>query len=556
MDIEAFRKAGYQAVDAICDYYTKIREMPVNSTVEPGYLVKLLPDHAPEKGEEFSVIAKDFQEQIMPGITHWQHPSFFAFFPSITNFESILADMYATSVSNPGFNWNCSPACTELEMVVMDWAAKLFGLESVFHGSSGAGGGIILGSASEACLTVAVAARERCLRILTEEAVTSKGIQGNGKTVKDLARGTGIMTGANGARVKATQVVIPEELRARCTPNMVMYGSTHTHSIGKKAAIILGLHFRALPTYRKDEYALRADTVRQALEEDTQKGLIPFMLSTFSAEFILGLPQHLSSGESPSVATIGTTNTGTIDHIAEIGAVLKDFPTTFLHIDAAWGGVCLALPELRQTLQLDAINTYAHSFSTNFHKWGLVAFDATALWVRDRELLTSALDVTPAYLRTAQGDSGSVIDYRNWQLALGRRFRSLKVWFVLRSYGVEGYQKHLRGGLEMANLLEKMIQGSPDFELLVPKSLALLVFRYHPSDRQYSQSELNDLNKQLHATLASRGDIILTQTVLPADDGEEGTFCIRFALGNARTEEQDVIHAWNLVVRLARELRK
>ncbi|KAJ9109258.1 hypothetical protein QFC21_000587 [Naganishia friedmannii] len=508
MDIEAFRKAGYQAVDAICDYYTKIREMPVNSTVEPGYLVKQLPDHAPEKGEEFAVIAKDFQEQIMPGITHWQHPSFFAFFPSITNFESILADMYATSVSNPGFNWNCSPACTELEMVVMDWAAKLFGLETSYHGSSGAGGGIILGSASEACLTVAVAARERCLRILTEGTVSQNGHHVNGPAGGNSNGSNGVTTGVDGARVKATQVVIPDDLRASSTPKM--------------AAIILGMEFRALPTYRKDDYALRADVVRMALEEDAKEGLIPFMLN----------------------------------HIADIGAILKDFPTTYLHVDAAWAGVCLALPELRQTLQLDPINEYAHSFSTNFHKWGLVAFDATALWVRDRELLTSALDVTPAYLRTAQGDSGSVIDYRNWQLALGRRFRSLKVWFVLRSYGVEGYQKHLRGGLEMANVLEKMIQGSLDFELLVPKSLALLVFRYHPCDRQYSQTELNDLNRRLHASLATRGDIILTQTVLPAENGEEGTFCIRFSLGNARTEKKDVVQGWELVVRLANELEK
>ncbi|KAJ9116568.1 hypothetical protein QFC20_000500 [Naganishia adeliensis] len=501
MDIEAFRKAGYQAVDAICDYYTKIREVPVNSTVEPGYLVKQLPDHAPVKGEDFSVIARDFQEQIMPGITHWQHPSFFAYFPSITNFESILADMYATSVSNPGFN---------LEMVVMDWAAKLFGLDPVFHGNSGIGGGIILDQVKEKNTTV------------------------NGSFEDDFAEGTGVTTGVDGARVKATQVIIPEELRADRTSKMVMYGSTQTHSIGKKAAIILGMEFRALPTYKKDQYALRADVVREALAEDSKKGLIPFML----------------------IATVGSTNTGTIDHIMAIGQVLQDFPTVFLHVDAAWAGVCMALPELRAQLQLDAINKYAHSFSTNFHKWGLVAFDATALWVRDRELLTSALDVTPAYLRTAQGDAGAVIDYRNWQLALGRRFRSLKVWFVLRSYGVEGYQKHLRGGLEMADFLEKMIQDSPDFELLVPKSLALLVFRYHPQDREYTQQELNALNQKLHAALASRHDIILTQTVLPAEDGEEGTFCIRFSLGNARTEKQDVEKGWDLVGKLAHDVTK
>ncbi|KAI5451978.1 hypothetical protein NCC49_001277 [Naganishia albida] len=534
MDIEAFRKAGYQAVDAICDYYANIREVPVNSTVEPGYLVKQLPDHAPEKGEDFSVIARDFQEQIMPGITHWQHPSFFAYFPSITNFESILADMYATSVSNPGFNWNCSPACTELEMVVMDWAAKLFGLDPIFHGNSGVGGGIILGSASEACLTIAVAARERCLRVLVEDRPAEKATAANGSFEDDFARGTEVKTGVDGARVHASQVIIPEVLRANSTPKMVMYGSTQTHSIGKKAAIILGMEFRALPTYKKDQYALRADVVRKALTEDSKKGLIPFML----------------------IATVGSTNTGTIDHILEIGAVLQDFPTVFLHVDAAWAGVCMALPELRTQLQLEAINKHAHSFSTNFHKWGLVAFDATALWVRDRELLTSALDVTPAYLRTAQGDAGAVIDYRNWQLALGRRFRSLKVWFVLRSYGVEGYQKHLRGGLEMADFLEKMIQDSPDFELLVPKSLALLVFRYHPQDREYTQAELNTLNQKLHASLASRSDIILTQTVLPAEDGQEGTFCIRFSLGNARTEKEDVEKGWNLVVKLAHDVAR
>lgn len=376
MDIEQFRKAAYQAIDHICDYYYSLEKQSVVSQVEPGYLSKLLPDHPPAQGESMEAITADFHNHILPGITHWQHPSFFAYYPSIASFESILGDLYAGSISNPGFNWACSPASTELEAIVMDWSARLLGLDEKFLTASGKGGGVLQTTASDAALLATVVARTNYTKLHPGVAMEK----------------------------------------------LVIYGTTQTHSLGAKAALILGVHFRALEVKAEDNFSLRGSTLQAALDEDREKGLHPYIL----------------------IATVGTTSSGAVDNIDEIGGVLTAEPSIWLHVDAAWAGVAFALPEYRQTGRLDAINKYAHSFCTNFHKWGLVAFDCSTFWVKDRVLLTDSLDVTPEFLRTHHGDSGMVIDYRNWHLSLGRKFRSLKLWFVLRAFGVEGFRKHLR----------------------------------------------------------------------------------------------------------------
>ncbi|EJD48673.1 hypothetical protein AURDEDRAFT_162130 [Auricularia subglabra TFB-10046 SS5] len=474
MDIEQFRKAGYAAIDQICENYKQLEQHPVVSQVEPGYLRKLLPEQVPEDGERIEAITNDFQEVILPGITHWQHPSFFAYFPSNATFESMLGELYATSVNNPGFNWTCSPAATELEAVVMDWAAKLFGLSSEFQHTSGRGGGVMMTTASDSALTAVVAARSRYL-------AKHKGV--------------------------------PQE-------KLVIYTSTQTHSLGAKAALILGLGIRALPVTAEDEYALRGHVLKSAMEEDFKAGRRPFIL----------------------IATVGTTSSGAVDRLDEVATIAEEYPDIWIHVDAAWAGVALSCPEYREKAFLNYINLNAHSFCTNFHKWGLTHFDASTLWVRDRALLTTALDITPEFLRTKAADTGLVIDYRNWHLALGRRFRSLKLWFVLRSYGVKGFQAHIRKGIAHAKLFASLVEASPHLEIFVPPSFALVVFRIRGVDEA--------VNRAFFGHLADRPDVYLTHTEM------NGTFCVRFAVGGVLTEERHVRHAYDVVAEVARQTLK
>ncbi|WVQ84115.1 hypothetical protein IAT38_006260 [Cryptococcus sp. DSM 104549] len=496
MDIEQFRKAGYAAVDAICDYYRTLSERPVKAQVQPGYLIDRLPTEAPVKGEPFDQIAAAFKDDVLPGITHWQSPQFFAYFPANSTFEGMLADLFAASVSNPGFNWICSPACTELEQVVVEWVAKMFGLSPAFYGSSGVGGGVILGSASEAALTAAMAARERALRVLSGDVRPSE----------------------------SGDIAVPDEVRQKYGQKLVMYGSTQTHSLGAKAAIMLGLTFRAVPVTAEDQYSLRGDALRKAIEEDVAAGLVPFLV----------------------IATVGTTSSGAVDRIEEIGTVIKDYPTTFLHVDSAWAGVAYALPEYREALRLAELNENVDSFCTNLHKWGLTTFDCTLLYVRDRRDLTQTFDVTPVFLRSKEAEAGTVIDYRNWQIALGRRFRSLKIWFVLRSYGVEGFQRHLLKGIEQCQQLADVVRSSTKFELVTKPSLALLVFRLAPAPRAgLTDDVLNILNQRLHDQLNARFDVFLTQTILHSKEGN--IFCIRFAMGGVHTTFKDVQATWSVV---------
>ncbi|KAM6502085.1 Pyridoxal phosphate-dependent transferase [Amanita muscaria] len=473
MDIEQFRKAGYQAIDRICDYYYSLQEQPVASHVEPGYLRLLVPPSPPEKGEDFQLVADDYQKFILPGLTHWQHPSFFAYYPTACTFEGMLADLYSTSTCNPGFNWYSSPACTELEAIVMDWAAQLLGLSPVFFNSSGVGGGVMQSTASDSGLVAVVAARSRY-----------QGLHPEAK-MEDL----------------------------------IIYTTTQTHSLGAKAGIVLGLPVRAIEVWPEDKYAVRGATLRAAIEEDAKLGRKPFIL----------------------IATVGTTSSGAVDNLPEIAEVLKDHPSLWLHIDAAWAGMALCCPEYRDMCYLNEINTIATSFCTNFHKWGLTNFDASTLWVRDRKLLTDALDVTPPFLRTKQGDAGTVIDYRNWHLGLGRRFRAVKLWFVLRSFGAEGFRDYIRRTIRLNERFADLVRESDVLELVTETSLALSVFRLNPG-RSNSINELNELNRMFYSRISSRNDILLTQTVL------NGVTCIRFAVGAYRTEKKHIDQAFQLLL--------
>ncbi|CCA69032.1 related to aromatic-L-amino-acid decarboxylase [Serendipita indica DSM 11827] len=409
MDIEQFRKAAYQAIDHICDYYYSLEKQSVVSQVEPGYLSKLLPDHPPAQGE------------------------------SSGSHQRRLSQSHFTG-----------PASTELEAIVMDWSARLLGLDEKFLTASGKGGGVLQTTASDAALLATVVARTNYTKLHPGVAMEK----------------------------------------------LVIYGTTQTHSLGAKAALILGVHFRALEVKAEDNFSLRGSTLQAALDEDREKGLHPYILMT-----------------------------------AE--------PSIWLHVDAAWAGVAFALPEYRQTGRLDAINKYAHSFCTNFHK--------------DRVLLTDSLDVTPEFLRTHHG---MVIDYRNWHLSLGRKFRSLKLWFVLRAFGVEGFRKHLRNGIDNANALAERVKQSDVFELATPPTLSLVVFRIAPqalvgkktpSDTSIG-AELNTLNLKLHEKTTS--DLFLTRTDLGGD------ICLRMSVGGLRTEKRHVLHAFDVLEKAAKDILK
>ncbi|XP_006460873.1 hypothetical protein AGABI2DRAFT_185212 [Agaricus bisporus var. bisporus H97] len=492
MDIEQFRKAGYNAIDRICDYYYNLQSMPVKSSVSPGYLAQHIPTSPPEQGEPWQQILDDYTEHIIPGLTHWQHPSFYGYFPTACSFPSMLAELLASSTPNPGFNWSCSPACTELEALMMDWAADLLGLHKEFFNSSNKGGGVIQTTASDSALVAIVAARSRYQRLHPDV------------PFKDL----------------------------------IIYTTTQTHSLGLKAGLILGIGVRAIEVDAHDKYALRGSTLRKALEEDAADGKHPFIL----------------------IATLGTTSSGASDNMPEIRNIAKDYPSLWIHVDAAWAGVVFSCPEYRDKLYHTDINEMATSFCTNFHKWGLVNFDCSAFWVRDRSLLTEALDITPPFLRTKEGDSGQVVDYRNWHLALGRRFRSLKMWFVFRTYGVDGFQGYIRRCIGLNTLFqEKINETSSLLELVTAPSLSLSVVRISPAALSPSSSPsnstdlitqdfMNTLNQTFYSRLSARNDIFLTQTIL------NGAFCIRFSIGAELTTEDDICRAVDTLIEEAKNV--
>ncbi|KXN87356.1 Aromatic-L-amino-acid decarboxylase, partial [Leucoagaricus sp. SymC.cos] len=510
LTLNRFRKAGYAAIDRICNYYASLSTLPVKPSVSPGYLSKHIPKTCPQTGEPFNEILDDYSKLILPGLTHWQHPSFFGFFPTGCTFEGMIADLLTSSACNPGFNWASSPACTELEVLMMDWAADLLGLHKDFFNSSGKGGGTIQTTASDSALTAAVAARSLYSRAHPD---------------------------------------VPHE-------SLVVYTTTQTHSLGLKAGKILGLNVRALEVEAADGYALRGSVLKAALGDDLKNGKHPFIL----------------------IATIGTTSSGTYDNLQEIKEVAKEYPSLWIHVDAAWAGVALSCPEYREKLYHAEINEIATSFCTNFHKWGLVNFDCSTLWVRDRTLLTEALDITPPFLRSKESDSGLVIDYRNWHLALGRRFRSLKLWFVFRSYGAEGFRSYIKRCVDLNISFQSKLAESSLLELVTTPSLSLSVFRISPvalsspasttsfpttsspadsspasSAISFPNSEptletLNTVTKTLFSRLSSRTDILLTQTIL------NGIFCIRFVVGSERTGLEDVYRAVDVLVEEAQDV--
>ncbi|KAL8900120.1 MAG: hypothetical protein Q9207_005843 [Kuettlingeria erythrocarpa] len=434
MDAEEFRRAAHSAVDEIIDYFSSLDSKRVVSDVSPGYLRPLLPSAPPEEGEKWEDIQKDIEAKIMPGLTHWQSPNFMAFFPANTTYPSLLGELYSAAFTAPAFNWLCSPACTELETIVLDWLCSALHLPaSYLSTSSTGGGGVIQGSASEAIVTVMIAARERCVR----EHVEAQDKNGLSRSKSE------------------------DEKEWQLRSKLVALGSEMSHSSTQKASMIAGVKYRSIPVNAADEYALTGRGLKNTLEEVGKQGLVPFYLTV----------------------TLGTTSTCAVDRFKEIAEVKKEYPNLWVHVDAAYAGAALLLEEYRGLT--DGLEMF-DSFDVNMHKWLLTNFDASCLFLPRREPLITALSITPSYLQNNYSASGLVTDYRDWQIPLGRRFRALKIWFVIRSYGMNGLKGHVRRHIELGEKFAGWVrdEGKELFEIVSGPSFALTVLRVRlPEER-------------------------------------------------------------------------
>ncbi|KAG9228219.1 putative tyrosine decarboxylase 1 [Amylocarpus encephaloides] len=494
MDSSQFREAATSAIDEIVNYYDNIQDRRVVSNVEPGYLKKLLPNAPPEEGEPWEDIQKDIETKIMPGLTHWQSPNFMAFFPASSSYPGMLGELYSAAFTAPAFNWICSPAVTELETIVLDWLATLLGLPDCYL-SAGHGGGVIQGSASEAIVTTMVAARDKYLRETTSHL---SGIE-------------------------------LEDIIAHKRSKMVALGSDQAHSSTQKAAQISGVRYRSIPALKSDGFAMTGARLEEVLNQIKAQGLEPFYLTT----------------------TLGTTATCAVDDFASIAETLSrhappDVPgEIWVHVDAAYAGAALVCPEYQY---LTSSFKHFHSFDMNMHKWLLTNFDASCLYVKKRKDLIDALSIMPTYLRNEFSDSGLVIDYRDWQIPLGRRFRSLKIWFVLRTYGVKGLQEHIRKHVKLGEGFAQLLRSRPDlFRIHTKPSFALTVFDLVPTSGV--QAERTALTRDAYDLINSRGEIYITSSMVA------GTYVMRVVSANPKAEEKYLKKAFDILVATTEEVR-
>jgi aromatic-L-amino-acid decarboxylase len=456
-------------VDWIADYYARIETFPVLSRVAPGEIRSKLPPEAPQQGEPFEAVMRDVEAAILPGITHWQSPNFFAYFPSNASGPSILGDLLSSGLDVQGMLWATSPACTELETHVLDWLVPMLGLPDKFLSSRG-GGGVIQDTASSASLCALLAARERATNF-------SSNLKG-------------------------------------CDGKLVAYTSNQAHSSIEKDVRVAGIGANNLRLIEVDEsFAMRPEALKAQIERDRQAGLVPFFVC----------------------ATIGTTSSNAIDPLPEIGRICGE-QNIWLHVDAAMSGTAALCPEFRHTHRGVEL---ADSYAFNPHKWMFTNFDCDCFYVADRKALIQTLSVLPEYLRNKATESGAVFDYRDWQIPLGRRFRSLKLWFVIRHYGVEGLQYHVRRHVELAQQFAGWVKADQRFELAAPVPLNLVCFRHKAGD---------SANQMLMDRLNRSGDLYLTHTRL--DD----RLTLRLCVGQTNTELRHVQRAWERIQEEAENL--
>jgi len=462
MTVEQFRKHGKQVIDWVADYYQRIESLPVLSQARPGEIRGALPETPPSRGETFESLLGDIDQVILRGVTQWQSPNFFAYFPANASGPAILGDLLSSALGVQGMLWATSPACTELETLVLDWLVGMLGLPETFLSSS-AGGGVIQDTASSATLCAMLAARERATNY------------------------TSNLRGAAG--------------------KLVAYTSTQAHSSLEKAAMIAGIGRENLRLIGVDEaFAMKPEELRTWVERDRSAGLVPF--------FVCG--------------TVGTTSSNAIDPLPALASICREHDLWF-HIDAAMAGTAALCPEFRPYFR--GVED-ADSYCFNPHKWMFTNFDCNCFYVADRQSLIRTLSILPEYLKNQATDSGTVFDYRDWQIPLGRRFRSLKLWFVIRHYGVEGLQHHVRQHVAMAHTFAHWLKQDGRFEIVAPVPLNLVCFRYRGTDAE---------NQLLMDRLNQSGDLYLTHTRL------KGQFVLRLCIGQTNTTIHHVERAWQRI---------
>ena len=463
MSINEFKENGYKVIDWIADYYENIESYPVLSQAKPGELRSTLPKNPPQDGERFNNILAEMNEKIIPGVTHWQSPNFFAYFPCNSTGPAILGDLLSSGLGIQGMLWASSPACTELESHVLDWLVDMLHLPEKFKSTS-SGGGVIQDTASSATLCALIAAREK---------VSNNKINENG---------------------------FDDSIR--------VYTSMEAHSSIEKAVKIAGIGSKNIRLIEvDDDFAMNPLKLRKSIEKDIIDGKIPAFVC----------------------ATLGTTSSTAIDPLNDIGKICNEFGI-WLHVDAAMAGSASICPEYRF---INEGIEYADSYCFNPHKFLLTNFDCSCLYVSDRKALIKSLTINPEYLKTEVSKSETVFDFRDWQIPLGRRFRSLKLWSVIRYYGINGIQQHIRGHIESAKMLSELIMKDERFEIMAPTILNLVCFRYKNSD---------EFNKALLEKLNTSGKLYLVQTKL------NKKYTLRFSIGQTNTTRDHIINAWKNIL--------
>jgi aromatic-L-amino-acid decarboxylase len=470
MDSESFRRDGHRLIDWIAEYLAHPERYPVLAQVEPGQVERALPKEPPEKPEPLEAILQDMEKIIVPGLTHWNHPGFFAYFAISGSEPGILGELLSAAFNVNAMLWRTAPAATELEELVLSWLRQLLGLPPEFMG-------LINDTASVSSLCAIAAAREALGFRIREEGLAGR---------PDL-------------------------------PHLRLYTSEQAHSSVEKAAIVLGLGQAGVKKIAVDnEFRLRSQDLEDAIKQDLKAGWKPFCV----------------------VATVGTTSTTSVDPVPEIARICGRYKL-WLHVDAAYAGAAAILPEKRWAL---AACERADSIVVNPHKWLFVPIDCSAFYCRQPSILRQAFSLVPEYLRTSEDDR--VRNLMDYGIQLGRRFRALKLWMVLRAFGSEGLRQRLRAHIALAQRFQDWIEGSADFELLAPVLFSVVCFRNCPRGLPAgpeTEAYLNRLNEQLLESVNRTGEVFLSHTEL------NGRFTLRLAIGNLRTTEADVRRAWALL---------
>ncbi len=471
MDIDAFKKHGHALIDWIADYYQNIESFPVKANVQPGEVFRNLPDSPPEAGTDFAQIMVDFNSVIMPGMTHWQHPSFFAYFNANTSFPSILGELLTSAIGAQCMIWETSPAAAELEEQVCNWLRDAAGLPVTWHG-------VIQDTASTATICALLMAREK----FTDFEINRNGFYGRDK--------------------------------------FTIYCSVEAHSSIEKAVKIAGFGSEQLRKIAVDEaLAMIPEQLEAAIKTDRHHGYIPLCV----------------------IAAVGTTGTHAMDPLAAIGNICKTY-NLFFHVDAAHAGNAAILPEYQSIIRgVEMADTYVF----NPHKWMFTNFDCTLFYTADKGLLVRTFEILPEYLKT-QNDH-SVNNYRDWGIQLGRRFRALKLWMVIRSYGLDGIRAKFREHIALARYLEAALRTDKDFEIMAPVPLNLVCFRYNPGIN--SKDGLNEMNMKLEQEINAAGKAYISHTKI------DGNYTLRACIGQTNVNKSHVEAFIQLLRNEAKKLR-